>query len=141
MTTTATLGFAWYRAAVTEQDSAASKASSVANTERVRQVKSLLGRASGATGSIFKTEMSDAELTKAAEAWVNKTHKLIVASYGDGEGALFMDNSGYIFYGDGSEKSNIRNWVDGRQRRLTELIPRTDRLPVREDFDPNKFDF
>jgi hypothetical protein len=141
LTTTATLGFAWYRAAVTEQDSVASKATSLAATERVRQVKSLLGKASAATASIFKTEMTEPELTKAAEAWVNKTHALIVAAYGDGEGALFMDNSGYVFYTDGSEKSKIRNWVDGRSRRLTELIPRTDRVAVREDFDPNKFDF
>lgn len=141
LTTTATLGFAWYRAAITEQDSAASKVTSIVATERVRQVKSLLGKASTATGPIFQTEMSDPELTKAAEAWVNKTNKLIVAAYGDGEGALFMDNSGYVFYSDGSEKSKIRNWVDGRQRRLTELIPRTDRLAVREDFDAGKFDF
>jgi hypothetical protein len=141
MTTTATLGFAWYRAAVTEQDSAASKATSVANTERVRQVKSLLGKASSATGPIFNTEMTDPELTKAAEAWVNKTHKLITAAYGDGEAALFMDNSGYVFYSDGSEKSKIVNWVDGRSRRLAELIPRTDHLTVREDFDPSKFGF
>lgn len=141
LTTTATLGFAWYRAAVTEQDSVASKATSLANSQRVRLVKSLLGKASAATVPIFKTGMTDTDLTKAAEAWVNKTHSLIVAAYGDGEGALFMDNSGYIFYSDGSEKSKIRNWVDGRSRRLTELIPRTDRLAVREDFDPSKFDF
>ena len=85
--------------------------------------------------------MNDEDLTKAAEEWVNKTHKLIVAAYGDGEGALFMDNSGYRFFTDGSEKSKIRNWVDGRQRRLTELIPRTDHLSVRENFDPKQFDF
>lgn len=141
VTTTATLGFAWYRAAVTEQDAVSSKASSRADAERVRQVKSLLGKASTATKPIFQTEMTDPELTKAAEAWVNKTYKLIAAAYGDGEGALFMDNSGYVFYSDGSEKSKIRNWVDGRSRRLAELIPRTDHLTVREDFDPSKFDF
>lgn len=141
LTTTATLGFAWYRAAITEQESVASKATSIASAERVRHVKSLLGKASNATAPIFKAEMTEEELTKAAEAWVNRTHRLIADAYGDGEAALFMDNSGYIFYSDGSEKSKIRNWVDGRSRRLAELIPRTDRLTVREDFDPSKFDF
>ena len=138
---TATLGFAWYRAAVGQEEAAASKLSSVAAADRVRQVKSLLGKAGGSTGSIFNSDMNDADLTKAAEAWVNKTYKLIVAAYGDGEGALFMDNSGYTFFSNGSEKSKVRNWVDGRQRRLTELIPRTDHLPVRDDFDPKQFDF
>jgi hypothetical protein len=139
--TTATLGYAWYRAAVTEQDSAASKLTSTAYAEKIRQVKSLLGKASRATSGLFKDTVTEEELTKDAEGWVNKTYDLIAAAYGDGEAALFMDNSGYIFYSDGSEKSKVRNWVDARARRLAELIPRTDRIAIRDDFDPKKFDY
>jgi hypothetical protein len=93
MTTTATLGYAWYRAAITEQDSAASKSTSAAQGEKTREVKSLLGKASTATMPIFKDAKTDEELTREAEPWVNRAHNLIVAAYGDGEAALFMYNS------------------------------------------------
>ena len=55
-----------------------------------------------------------------------KTHTiLIAAAYGDGEAALFLDSWGYVFYGDGSPKSNMRNWIDGRMRRITALPVQT----------------
>jgi len=60
------------------------------------------------------------------------THNLINAAYGDGEASLFLDSSGYIFYSDGSNKSKVRNWIDGRMRRITELLRRTDSLPVKK---------
>jgi len=65
---------------------------------------------------------------------------LIAAAYGDGEAALFADSSGYVFYGDGSEKSRIRNWIDGRMRRISELLRRTDSLTVKDDFNPTQFE-
>jgi hypothetical protein len=36
--------------------------------------------------------------------------------------------------------NTIRNWIDGRMRRLTELLKRTDTLSTRTDFDPAKFE-
>lgn len=59
-----------------------------------------------------------------------KNHTLIDTAYGDGEALLFLDSSGYVFYGDGSKKSNVQNWIDGRMRRITELLRRTDTLTV-----------
>src|SRR5690348_6695129 len=134
LTTTATLGFAWYRAAVTEQEAAETKQISTRQAERTRQVKALLGKASQATIPIFKESYSDDELQKRVEAWGHRTYDLISAAYGEGEADLFLDSSGYVFYGDGSARSNIRNWADGRSRRLAELIPRTDRLQVQDSF-------
>jgi hypothetical protein len=139
LTTTATVGFAWYRAAVTEQEAAETKQLSSQQSERTRQVKALLGNASRATIPLFKETYSDDELKKQAEAWVQRTYDLISAAYGDGEAALFLDNSGYVFYGDASEKRKTLNWIDGRSRRLAELIPRTDRLQVQDTFDSTKF--
>jgi hypothetical protein len=49
-------------------------------------------------------------------------------------------HSGYVFYGDGSKKSQARNWIDGRMRRITELLRRTDSLAVRSEFDLTKFE-
>jgi hypothetical protein len=73
---------------------------------------------------------------KDAEKWSQQTHDLIAAAYGEGEAALFSDSSGYVFYGG----SPIRNWIDGRMRRLTELLKRTGTLSTRTDFDPAKFE-
>ena len=68
-----------------------------------------------------------------AETWGTKTRDLIAAAYGDGEAALFADSSGYVFYGDGSERSMIRNWIDGRLRRISELLRRTDSERVNDN--------
>jgi len=42
----------------------------------------------------------------------------------------------YVFYGG----PGVRNWIDGRIRRITGLLRRIDTLPLRTDFDPAKFD-
>jgi hypothetical protein len=94
------------------------------------------------SGSKLLAEMKDKETEQAkteAEAWGTKTRDLILEAYGEGESVLFLDSSGYEFYGDGSPMSVIRNWIDGRMRRVTELLRRVDTLTVRPQFDPVKF--
>jgi hypothetical protein len=76
---------------------------------------------------------------KDAEKWGQQTHDLIAAAYGEGEAALFLDDSGYVFYSMPLPTNTIRNWIDGRMRRLAELLKRTDTLSIRTDFDPAKF--
>jgi hypothetical protein len=138
-----TLGAAWYRAARTEMESANSKVASTAQQQKTVAVKELRGKALVSGDRLIRDirgeniEVDQAE--KEANAWGQRAHDLIAAAYGDGEAARFLDSSGYVFYGDGTPKSNIRNWIDGRMRRLTELFPRADSLAVREDFDPSKF--
>jgi hypothetical protein len=80
------------------------------------------------------------EAEKDAQACCTKTRDIIKAAYGEGEAALLLDSSGYRFYGDGSPKSDIKNWIAGQMRRITELLPRTDTLIVRIDFDSKRFD-
>jgi hypothetical protein len=138
----ATAGYAWYRAAVNEQESTSKHAQSEAQRLKTEQVKNLLGRAL-ANGEKLIREQVDKEADHAeadAEAWGTNARDMIAAAYGDGEAALFLDSSGYIFYGDGSAKSKTRTWIDGRMRRITELVRRTDSLTVRSDFEPEKFD-
>lgn len=132
------VSYGWYRAALSEADSSTNKAVSAAG----RKAKQLLGEALSSGGKLIgqQSKKSDEEYEQAAETWGKKTHGLIVAAYGEGEASLFLDSSGYIFYGDSSKKSEVRNWIDGRMRRITELLRRTDVLAVQKEFDPSKFD-
>ena len=142
LTTVSTLGYAWYRAALTELESASSKVETAAQKSKTTRVKTLLGKAIAAGDTLIR-DLKDKEIDQAekdAQTWGGKTHSLIAAAYGDGEAALFLDSSGYVFYGDGSPKSNIRNWIDGRMRRTTELLRRTDTLTARNEFDPAQFE-
>ena len=136
------MGYAWYRAAVTEMESASSKAASAAQKLKADRVKGLLAKAlvSGdkLMGSLKDTDEDQAK--KDAEKWGQQTHDLIAAAYGEGEAALFLDDSGYVFYSVPLPMNTIRNWIDGRMRRLAELLKRTDTLSTRTDFDPAKFE-
>jgi hypothetical protein len=137
-----TLGYGWYRAATTELELASNKTKSEAQKARTDRVKGLLGTALASGNKLIaeQKDKDDDQAERDANSWGEKTHSLIAAAYGDGEASLFLDSSGYVFYGDGSKKSKIRNWIDGRMRRITELLRRTDLLTVRNEFDPTKFD-
>lgn len=131
--TLAGLGYGWYRAAVGE-------VSSVSQRQQTEEVKRLLGRAilvgNGLIGRM--RQLTQEEAKKQAEAWAQRTHDVIMTAYGEGEAALFRNDSGYTFYSSDHPTDQVRNWVDGRMRRLTELMPRTDTLRVQSGFDPKK---
>jgi hypothetical protein len=65
----------------------------------------------------------------AVEAWVEKTEAVIRDALGDGEVAQFRSDAGYVFY---SGSGLVRNSVQGRLRRLTELIERLDTITLRD---------
>jgi hypothetical protein len=137
-TTLLAVSYGWYRAAVSEVDSSSSKITSAAG----RKAKQLLGEVLASGGKLIgqQAQKTPDQYEKEAEAWGKNAHDLIVAAYGEGEAALFLDSSGYTFYSAGSEKSKVRNWIDGRMRRITELLRRTDVLAVQSNFDPKQFE-
>jgi sensor domain CHASE-containing protein len=122
-------------------ESAQNKIESAAQKAKNEQVKLLLGKYLTAGNQLIAelANKDDATAKTDAETWVTQSHNLIAAAYGDGEAALFLDDSGYIFYANGSAKSRIRNWIDGRLRRMTELLRRTDTLTVKQDFSSAQF--
>jgi hypothetical protein len=142
LATTSTLGYGWFRAAVTEMDSARNKADSVEQRQKTERAKNLIGVALSDGNKLLEElpNKDEDQAEKDARAWGQKAYDLIAAAYGEGEAQLLLDSSGFVFYSDGSEKSKIRNWIDGRMRRLTGLIPRTDNLLTRKEFNPSKFD-
>jgi hypothetical protein len=142
LATLATLGYGWYRGAMTEYEAAKGAIETKENRARADKIKSLLVTALNNSDRILRSLDKDKveQSTKDAEAWGSRTHDLLSHALGDGEAALFLSNSGYIFYGDGSEISQLRNWIDGRQRRLTELLGRSSSLLVKSDVDPSKFE-
>jgi hypothetical protein len=133
--------FAWYRATVREFDARQGRASVAIQRVNTDKIKILLGTqiATGERliGTLYEYHF-DEDKTR-AEGWVTKTHDLITSAYGEGEAALFMSDSNYTFYIDARNPKvgELRSWIDGRLRRLTELLPRTDTLLPREDFDPD----
>jgi hypothetical protein len=137
-TTVPILGYAWYRAAVAEQDSAMQHADAVAQKLKANRVKDLLGKSLAAGQTIFvDNDLTDEQREQKATHWGTHTRDLITGAYGDGEGFLFLDDSGYTFF---SGRGRIRNWIDGRMRRIGELLRRIDSLTVRSDFEPTKFE-
>jgi hypothetical protein len=114
-------------------ESTQNKIESAAQKEKNERVKALLGiTLTTGAGLIEELNKKDEDQAKRdAETWVKKTYGLIAAVYGDGEAQLFLDSSGYVYYGDGSEKSKIRNVIDGRMRRITELLARSFRVRYR----------
>jgi hypothetical protein len=138
--TTVALGYAWYRAAVTEAEFAQTRGVRATQRAKTAEVKRLLGQAM-ATGHTLSREATKAEdlAKKDVQAWEEQTVAVITAAYGQGEASLFLDRSGYVFYGDGSEKDQNRIWIDARLMRLAELMPRTDNLIVSDQFSPENF--
>lgn len=132
------LGYGWYRAAVTESETASGKVASAAQKLKSDRVKDLLGKALASGGRLIQSlkDKDEDQAEKDAEAWGQQTHDLIAAAYGEGEANLFLDSSGYNFLGG----SKIRNWIDGRMRRISELLTRADSLKIRIQFDPAEFD-
>jgi hypothetical protein len=141
-TAAVTLGYNWYRAATAEMESASNKTASIAQKRQTARIKDLLGIQMDRANALLK-KLSNADppqVEQEAIAWGQQTHDLIEAAYGTGEAGLFLDSSGYVFYSDGSDKSRIRNWIDGRKRRLSELLQRADLLTAKEGFEAQKFE-
>jgi hypothetical protein len=136
LTAAATLGYGWYRAAVTEEQAATTKSETTSQRLQRGQVKDALGKAVSEGNRLIR-EVKDKEEAQAqheAEQWGQRTYDLIAAAFGDGEGQLFLDDSGYVFYSDSSKNRKIGIWIEGRLRRATELLQRCDRLTVRADW-------
>jgi TIR domain/Pentapeptide repeats (8 copies) len=127
-------------AAITEMELVTSKAEAVAKNAKTEKVKELLGRALVSGDRAIAGLTDDASQAEGAfQKWVRPVRDLIVAAYGPGEGHLFLDDSGFTFWGGGTPKSRVGNKVRGRLKRITELMQRVDRLTPGKDFDPAKF--
>jgi predicted nucleotide-binding protein len=125
-------------AAVRGRDSATQHADTLAQKLKANRVKDLIGKALDTGKSIYVDKnLTDEQLKQKASDWATPIRDLIAAAYGDGEAFLFLDDSGYTFF---SSNGIIRNWIDGRMRRIGELLRRNDSLTVRSDFEPAKFD-
>ena|SRR5262249_45600226 len=136
-----TLGYGWYRAAVTGMESDRNKAEAVAQRQKTERVKEMLVKAMGSANDLLR-EQADKDDDRAendAKAWGQKTYEVIAAAYGNAEAALFLDNAGYVLFNDGTVKGNIRNFFEGRIRRITDLLRRADTMTVRNEFNPAKF--
>ena len=138
----ATTGFAWYRAAATETQTAQSK--SAAQKANAEHVKRLLGNAM-ATGQTLLQELPLKDWEKDWEQaekdvtnWDEKTRDLIEAAYGSGEAQLLI-NRRRLIYDIGTVQTILRNVIETRLQQLAELLPRIDALTVRDGFNPDQF--
>jgi hypothetical protein len=65
-------------------------------------------------------ETADNEL--AVRKWATEVRDLIQCQLGEGEANLFLSDAGYVFYVDSSKPNRVKVWLEGRVRRLAELI-------------------
>ena len=74
-----TLGYGWYRAAVTEMESTNNKTASATNKEKTEQAKRLLGEALASGGKLIGAQAgrNDDQCEQDAEAWARNAHNLI----------------------------------------------------------------
>lgn len=136
------VGGCWYLAAVSELQLSNNKVQSADRQARTALVKDLLGNAIAAGNDLahdLSNQPDQFVAERAVVAWTDQTRGLIDAAYGNGEAALFMDSSGYSFNSDGTTRTSLGNFVDGRMRRLSELLQRSDNMTVRAEFKPDRF--
>jgi len=99
--------------------------------DRKRAAKDALGAFMNEGNNLFRDSRERDVETEALE-WATRCRDLIRETFGSGEAALFLDDSGYTFYGG---TGRMRIFIDGRMRRLGELIPRVDQMDLRADIE------
>ncbi|MGQ0849204.1 MAG: hypothetical protein ACT4OP_08825, partial [Actinomycetota bacterium] len=76
---------------------------------------------------------ADKQMTvQEAEMWATPVAHLIASALGEEEAQLFLSDAGYTFLAGGD--SNQRLWIEGRLRRLNELVARADAMTIRSEF-------
>jgi hypothetical protein len=69
------------------------------------------------------------------QSWGDKIDFFIRDAFGTGEQAAFEDFTGYVTY----ERTPVRKTLEGSLKRLHELQARLNSIPIRKDFDVNKY--
>lgn len=101
--------------------------------DRKRAAKDALG-AFMDEGNNLARDCTERDVETEALEWAMRCRDLIRETFGSGEAALFLDDSGYIFFSSGgSAGARVRNFIIGRTRRLGELLPRVDHMYLRAD--------
>jgi hypothetical protein len=124
---------------------AASFAANVVSENTVSAQRQEIRSALGATISVGEKLIAnwrtadEKQFEDDANAWATKADDFVLAAFGGGEEAMFRSDAGYVFYGDGSRRSNIRTWIDGRLRRLNDLVQRSTAIPIEKGFDTKTF--
>jgi hypothetical protein len=110
----------------------------LASQKRRVQLKSLLGEAVVSGEKLLQESNGDAvnpeSIEQKALFWADRTKNLISSAFGSGEAVLFLNSSGYPGLVSPNKLAQIRLYVDCRLKRLVELIPRADTLPIDEGF-------
>ena len=114
---------------------------SEARDQTILAVKSVLGAtiSAGEKLIIDWQKADEKQLEADANAWAMKADNFVLAAFGSGEETLFRSDAGYTFYSNGSQLNAIRNWVDGRLRRLNDLLQRSGSIAVQKGFDAENF--
>jgi hypothetical protein len=103
-------------------------------------IKSLLGEAliSGQTllHRCHQESPISQSLEEEVQKWGESTKDFIASVFGSGEAALFLNSSDFVFPVSTDQGMQNRIWIDGRLRRLSELIRRAHTIPMDEWFNP-----
>jgi len=99
--------------------------------DRKGAAKDALGAFMNEGNNLFRDSRERDVETEVLE-WATRCRDFIRETFGSGESALFLDDSGYTFF---SGTGRMRNFIHGRMRRLGELIPRVDQMDLRADIE------
>ena len=99
--------------------------------DRKGAAKDALGAFMNEGNNLFRDSRERDVETETLE-WATRCRDFIRETFGSGEAALFLDDSGYTFF---SGTGRLRNFIAGRMRRLGELIPRVDQMDLRNDIE------
>ena len=102
--------------------------------DRKRAAKDALGSFMNEGNNSFRDSRERDVETEALE-WATRCRDFIRETFGSGEAALLLDDSGYTFFSGGSAGGRMRSFIDGRMRRLGELLPRVDQMDLRADLE------
>ena len=89
---------------------------------RFREIREKLAAFAQEATALVARSSEDPLPTQEHNEWVSKVEAFLRSDLDSSFVARFSNFSGMTFYGDGSPKSNYRNSLDGRMRRIHEFM-------------------
>ena len=89
---------------------------------RYRSLRASLGSHLEKCSALLNENHSGSPPTERANEWIDQVSEFLAKDLDQSYVARFHNFSGITFYSDGSERSNVRNALQGRAQRLQEFL-------------------
>ena len=89
---------------------------------RYRSLRASMGSYLQDCSALLNENQSGPPPTEKANQWIGQVSEFLAKDLDQSYVARFHNFSGITFFGDGSERSNVRNALEGRAQRLQEFL-------------------